>query len=231
MATNIISASFDFIQKHILDIILVILLLFCMVIYIVLNNVKFPKSHPVLQKVVVLENLENMDNKKGDKKKDSYFSEMESTVDKEDDKKGDKKKGDKKKDSYFSEMESTVDKEDDKKKGHKKKDHKKKDHSYFSEFEKKTSDLFSDMESMIEKKAKDKTKDSQYICDGGLLARNKMCSVLTTKDGCSIDCCIWAKKKKTKNFSCVGGDKSGATYDAKDYDSYYYKNKRYPKSS
>ncbi|GAJ18197.1 unnamed protein product, partial [marine sediment metagenome] len=40
-------------EEHILDIILVVLLLFVMVIYIVLNNVKFPKSHPTLQRVVV----------------------------------------------------------------------------------------------------------------------------------------------------------------------------------
>ena len=64
MAKDIIPSALDFIEKHILDITIVVLLLFCMVIYIVLNNIKFPKTHPVLQRVVVLENLENMDDKK-----------------------------------------------------------------------------------------------------------------------------------------------------------------------
>ena len=58
---DILPAAVDFMEKHILDIILVVLLLFCMVVYIVLNNIKFPKSHPTLQRVVVLENLENME--------------------------------------------------------------------------------------------------------------------------------------------------------------------------
>ena len=56
---DIIPAAADFIEKHILDIILVVLLLFCILVYIVLNNIKFPKSHPTLQRVVVLENLAN----------------------------------------------------------------------------------------------------------------------------------------------------------------------------
>ncbi len=38
---DVIPAAVDFIEEHILDIILVVLLLFVMVIYIVLNYVKF----------------------------------------------------------------------------------------------------------------------------------------------------------------------------------------------
>ena len=72
MAKDIIAASFDFVGEHILDIILVVLLLFCLIIYIVSNNVKFIKSHPKLQRVVVVENLEN---KTSDK-----ISEIESGV-------------------------------------------------------------------------------------------------------------------------------------------------------
>ena len=44
MVKDIIPMAFDFIETHILDIILVVLLLFCMAIYIVLNNIKFPKG-------------------------------------------------------------------------------------------------------------------------------------------------------------------------------------------
>ena len=39
MVKDIVPAAFDFIEKHILDIILVVLLLFGMVVYIVLNNI------------------------------------------------------------------------------------------------------------------------------------------------------------------------------------------------
>jgi len=156
MVKDIVAAAFDFIGTHILDIVLVVLLLFCMVVYIVLNNIKFPKSHPVLQRVVVLENLDNIDP------------------------------------------------------------------------ETKDSDTVSEIETSIEKKAQKKLK-TPSICHGGLEAKNKACSSLATKDSCSIDCCVWAKKNKTKHFSCVGGDESGATYDSQDYDAYYYKNKRFPK--
>jgi hypothetical protein len=128
MVKDIFPASFDFIEEHILDIILVILLLFCLAIYIVLNNIKFPKSHPSLQKVVILENFHNKTN----------------------------------------------------------------------------------------------------ICKGNLMEKNKACESLSTKDSCGVDCCVWAKKKKSKNFSCLGGDEGGSTYDGHDYDAYYYKNKRYP---
>jgi len=153
MAKDIIPAAMGFIEDHILDIILVVLLLFCMVVYIVLNNVKFPKSHPTLQRVVVLENLENM--------------------------------------------------EDD--------------------AEKKTSDKISEIETGVEKKAKDKN-----VCSGSLQDKDKACGSLLTKDSCgSVDCCVWAKKNKTKNFRCVGGDAGGATYDGDNYDEYYYKNKMF----
>ena len=36
-----------------------------------------------------------------------------------------------------------------------------------------------------------------------------------------------AKKNKTKNFRCLGGDAGGATYDGHAYDEYYYKNKMF----
>jgi len=150
---DVIPAAVDFIEEHILDIILVVLLLFVMVIYIVLNNVKFPKSHPTLERVVVLENLENMDD----------------------------------------------------------------------DAEKKTSDKISEIETKIEKKA-----NTKNICAGNLLEKDKACASLLTKDSCgSVDCCVWAKKNKTKNFRCVGGDAGGATYDGDNYDEYYYKNKMF----
>ena len=153
MAKDIIPAAMGFIEDHILDIILVVLLLFCMVVYIVLNNVKFPKSHPTLQRVVVLENLENMEDNA----------------------------------------------------------------------EKKTSDKISEIETGVEKKAKDKN-----VCSGSLQDKNKACGSLLTKDSCgSVDCCVWAKKNKSKTFSCLGGDAGGPTYDGHDYDAYYYKNKEY----
>ena len=167
MVKDIVPMAFDFIEKHILDIILVVLLLFCMVIYIVLNNIKFPKSHPKLQRVVVLENLDNIDP------------------------------------------------------------------------EKKDSDAISEIESEVEKKAEKKvevsqpktTKQNINLCSGRLQDKNKACIGLATKDSCgSADCCIWAKKKKSKNFSCIGGDEGGATYDGHDYDAHYYKNKRFPAS-
>ena len=123
---DVIPAAVDFIEEHILDIILVVLLLFVMVIYIVLNNVKFPKSHPTLQRVVVLENLENIND----------------------------------------------------------------------DGEKKTSDKISEIETKVEKKA-----NTKNICAGNLLEKDKACGSLLTKDSCgSVDCCVWAKKNKTKIF-------------------------------
>ena len=148
---DVIPAAADFIEEHILDIILVVLLLFIMAIYIVLNNIKFPKSHPTLQRVVVLENLENIND----------------------------------------------------------------------DAEKRTSDKISDIETKVEKKASN-------ICAGNLLDKDKACGSLLTRDSCgSVDCCVWAKKKKTKNFRCIGGDAGGATYDGHNYDEYYYKNKMF----
>ena len=154
---DIVPAAADFIEKHILDIIIVVLLLFCILVYIVLNNIKFPKSHPTLQRVVVLENLENM-------KEDA---------------------------------------------------------------EKKTSDKISEIESKVEKKA-----ESKNICSGTLLEKDKACASLLNKNSCvSVNCCVWAKKHKTKNFSCLGGAKDGPTYNGHDYDAYYYQNKRYPEKT
>ena len=172
MVKDIVPMAFDFIEKHILDIILVVLLLFCMVIYIVLNNIKFPKSHPKLQRVVVLENLDNIDSEEDPEKKDN--------------------------------------------------------------------DTISEIESGVQKKAEEKQEASQpttttqntNLCSGGLQDKNKACGSMVTQEDCgSVDCCVWAKKKKSKNFRCVGGNEGGATYDGDDYDAYYYKNKRYPSSA
>jgi len=89
--------------------------------------------------------------------------------------------------------------------------------------EKKTSDKISEIETGVEKKAKDKN-----VCSGSLQDKDKACGSLLTKDSCgSVDCCVWAKKNKSKTFSCVGGDTGGPTYDGHDYDAYYYKNKEY----
>jgi len=88
MAKDIVPAAFDFIEKHILDIILVVLLLFGMVVYIVLNKIKFPKSHPKLQRVVVLENLDNINSEEDPEEKDNAtISEIESGVQKKADEK------------------------------------------------------------------------------------------------------------------------------------------------
>jgi len=171
--------AFDFIKQHILDIILVVLLLFCMVVYIVLNNITFPKSYPKLQRMVVLENLDNMD-------EDAAKEPEENTNE---------------------------------------------------DSEEPDSATISGIESGVQKKAEEKQEASQpktttqniNLCSGGLQDKNKACIALATKDSCgSADCCIWAKKKKSKNFSCIGGDEGGATYDGQDYDDYYYKNKRFP---
>lgn len=171
MTKDILPMTFDFIEQHILDIILVVLLLFGMVVYIVLNNIKFPKSHPKLQRVVVLENLDNINSEEDPEKKDS---------------------------DTISEIESEVQKKAEKK---------------------------------VEVNQPKTTTQNLNLCSGGLQDKNKACIALTTKDSCgSADCCIWAKKKKSKNFSCIGGDEGGATYDGHDYDAYYYKNKRFPAS-
>jgi len=173
MVKDIVPAAFDFIEKHILDIILVVLLLCGMVIYIVLNNIKFPKSHPKLQRVVVLENLAN--------KKDPENTDPENT----------------------------------------------------------DNDTISEIESGVQKKAEEKQEASQpktttknlNLCSGGLQDKNKACATLATKTSCgNADCCCWVKNASNQTFSCVGGDEGGATYDGHDYDAYYYKNKRFPKS-
>lgn len=59
MTKGIIALSFEFIEKHILGIISVVIFLFVVTIYKVLNNITYHKSHPVLQRVVVVENLAN----------------------------------------------------------------------------------------------------------------------------------------------------------------------------
>lgn len=59
MTKDIIALSFEFIEKHILGIILVTVLLFAVTIYKALNNITYHKSRSVLQRVVVVENLAN----------------------------------------------------------------------------------------------------------------------------------------------------------------------------
>jgi hypothetical protein len=170
MVKDIIPAAFDFIENHILDITLVILAFFGLLIYIVLNNVKFPKSHPTLQKVVVLENLENA-----------------KTITKA--------------------LSKTP-----------------------------VSDKVSEIEDIDEAKARRQLNASQpqttaqnvNLCSGSAEDNSKYCSSLATKDKCGGgECCVWARKKKTQNFSCVSGNSDGAT-NINDYDAYYYKNKYTP---
>lgn len=130
MPKNILSNSFRFIKKHIVDIILVVLVFVLIAIYNVMNNIHSTKTHPILQRVVVMENLEN--------------------------------KG---------------------------------------------------------------------VCIGDLQEKNKNCKKLLTKKTCnglpSGNCCVWAKKNKNNNFSCLGGDNGGPTYDGHNYEKYYYQNKLY----
>jgi len=55
MAQDLFISTFNFIENHILDVILVILILFSVMIYNVVNNVKFTTPRPELQRVVVVE--------------------------------------------------------------------------------------------------------------------------------------------------------------------------------
>lgn len=55
MAQDLFISAFNFIENHILDVILVILILFSVMIYNVVNNVKFTTPRPELQRVVVVE--------------------------------------------------------------------------------------------------------------------------------------------------------------------------------
>ena len=55
MTKGFFAASTDFIDKHILDIILVALIFFIFLVYKVLNNITYTKSHSILEKVVILE--------------------------------------------------------------------------------------------------------------------------------------------------------------------------------
>ena len=80
MVKDIVPMAFDFIEQHILDIILVVLLLFGMVVYIVLNNITFPKSHPKLQRMIVLENSDNVDPEKIQTKDSNAISDIEDHV-------------------------------------------------------------------------------------------------------------------------------------------------------
>jgi hypothetical protein len=55
MAQDLFISTFDFIENHILDVILVILILFSVMIYNVVNNIKFSTPRPELTRVVVVE--------------------------------------------------------------------------------------------------------------------------------------------------------------------------------
>ena len=55
MVQDLFISTFNFIENHILDVILVILILFSVMIYNVVNNVKFATPRPELQRVVVVE--------------------------------------------------------------------------------------------------------------------------------------------------------------------------------
>ena len=55
MSKGFFAGSAEFIDKHILDIILVALVFFVVLVYNVINHITYPKSHPVLEKVVIFE--------------------------------------------------------------------------------------------------------------------------------------------------------------------------------
>ena len=55
MTKGFLDGSAEFIDKHILDIILVVLVFFVVLVYNVINNITYSKSHPVLEKVVIFE--------------------------------------------------------------------------------------------------------------------------------------------------------------------------------
>jgi biopolymer transport protein ExbD len=55
MTQDLFISTFNFIENHILDVILVILILFSVMIYNVVNKVKFTTPRPQLQRVVVVE--------------------------------------------------------------------------------------------------------------------------------------------------------------------------------
>lgn len=57
MAQDLFISAFKFIENHILDVILTILILFSIMIYNVINNIKFKSPRPELQRVVVVEAL------------------------------------------------------------------------------------------------------------------------------------------------------------------------------
>ena len=49
------NAVMNFIEEHMLDIIIVALIFAYIAVYNVLNDVVFPKSYPILERVVVIE--------------------------------------------------------------------------------------------------------------------------------------------------------------------------------
>ena len=192
MVKDIIPAAFDFIENHILDITLVILAFFGLLIYIVLNNVKFPKSHPTLQKVVVLENLENDTNGLMNQQKELMGS-LENVNDIE---------------KHAEEAEETA------------------EAAEAAEAEDPDGSAVTFAAAKREA-SQPTTGPNVNLCSGSAEDNSKYCSSLATKDKCGVECCVWARKKKTQNFSCVSGNSDGAT-NINDYDAYYYKNKYTP---
>ena len=52
---NLLDTSAQFVAGNAMDIILVVLLLFLLTVYIITNNITFPKSHPRLKEIVIME--------------------------------------------------------------------------------------------------------------------------------------------------------------------------------
>lgn len=55
---NLLDTSAQFVAGNAMDIILVVLLLFLLTVYIITNNITFPKSHPRLKEIVVMETFD-----------------------------------------------------------------------------------------------------------------------------------------------------------------------------
>ena len=59
--SNFIYGSFNFIEEHILEIILVSICFFLLVSYLILNNVEFPSDKAHVERVVIMETLASKD--------------------------------------------------------------------------------------------------------------------------------------------------------------------------
>ena len=57
---DLVKQSIKFIGDHFLDILLVVLLIFLYVSYLIVHNVTIEETHPKLKKVVVFENMDNL---------------------------------------------------------------------------------------------------------------------------------------------------------------------------